>query len=272
MKATSRQPSAIAGTICKLVGTIMIFSSLIDYGVLLIPPTPPATANPEQAQLAFLQWQQNATAQLIDRGIIPLVGLVFIFLGFWLDSLGGTSDRKSPANLLKPMVLALSALLGLAFLLPIPLLNFNSARLVNQRAAQQINQQAEQAESVLKERAQQATALSQDEQRLSQLNQAISSGSVQGVQLNPQQVEQLKQLKTQLEQFKQDPKALEQQINQAKTQILSARQQAVTQNQRQFGISAVRSGVSSVLLGIGYLGTAAMGALGLMGAGGASRR
>lgn len=275
MKATSsRQPSSIASGILKLVGLIMIVSSFLDYLVLLIPPATLANqANPEQAQLNLLQWQQTVTSQLIDRGVIPMVGLAFLFIAFWIDSSSGATGQKGLQNLLKPAAILLSVLLGLAFLLPVPLLNFTSVLQVNQRLSQQINQRADQLEAQLK---QQKTQLSSDpaqiNQQLSQLDQAISSGQFQGQQLNPQQLEQLKQRREQLQQLR-DPKAVDQLANQAQTRIRSSKEQLESQAKQEFFKSILRSIISSLLLAIGYLYIAWMGLTGGMpGATKASRR
>lgn len=266
MKATtSRQPSSTAAGIFQLVGVIMILSSLIDYVVLLIPQVTPPNLNPDQAQLLGLQQTVSVTSQLIDRGIIPMVGLAFLFAGFWMDSNSGAT-KKGLGALLKPAALALSVLLGLAFL-ALTFVNVNSQRLLNQRTVQQIGQAAEQAETQLKDRSQQVAALAQDNQRLSQLDQALSSGQVQGAQRD-----QLQAIKQQLEQFKQDPKALDQRVKDAQTELRSRRDQTIKQNKQDFIKSSVRSGVSSLLLALGYLGIAYTGVSGLLGGAKAPRR
>lgn len=234
----------------------MIVSSLIDYVVLLIPPVTPANLNAEQAQLLGLQQTVSVTTQLIDRGIIPMVGLAFLFAGFWIESNSGAT-KKGLSAILQPGALALSVLLGLAFFV-LTFLNVNSQRLLSQRTVDQISTTAQQAETQLKDRSQQVAALAQDSQRLSQLEQAINSG--QG-----QQREQLQAIKDQLQQFKQDPKALEQRVKDAQTQIRSERDQRMKQSRQELLKSSVRSGASSVLLGIGYLGIAWSGVSGLLG-------
>ncbi len=266
MKATtSRQPSSVAAGIFQLVGVIMILSSLIDYAVLLFPPVTPTNLNPEQLQLLGLQQTVSVTSQLIDRGIIPMVGLAFLFAGFWIDSNSGTT-KKGLSGILQPGALALSVLLGIAFL-ALTFVNVNSQRLLNQRTLEQISQTATQAETQLKDRSQQVAALAQDSQRLSQLEQALSSGQVQG-----QQRDQLQAIKQQLEQFKQDPKALDQRVKEAQTEIRSRRDQTIRQNRQDFIKSSVRSGVSSLLLALGYLGIAFTGVSGLVGGVKAPRR
>ncbi len=159
----------------------MILSSLIDYAVLLFPPVTPTNLNPEQLQLLGLQQTVSVTSQLIDRGIIPMVGLAFLFAGFWIDSNSGTT-KKGLSGILQPGALALSVLLGIAFL-ALTFVNVNSQRLLNQRTLEQISQTATQAETQLKDRSQQVAALAQDSQRLSQLEQALSIAT-QGLSLN----------------------------------------------------------------------------------------
>ncbi|HAX75557.1 MAG TPA: hypothetical protein DCY88_06945 [Cyanobacteria bacterium UBA11372] len=266
MKATSsRQPSSVAAGIFQLVGTIMIVSSLIDYAVLLFPPVTPANLNPEQLQLLGLQQTVSVTTQLIDRGIIPMVGLAFLFAGFWIDSNSGAT-KKGLSAILQPASLALSVILGIAFL-ALTFVNVNSQRLLNQRTVEQISTRSQQAETQLKDRSQQVAALANDPQRLSELDQALGSGRIQG-----QQREQLQAIKQQLEQFKQDPKALDQRVKDAQTQIRSERDQTLKQSRQEYIKSSVRSGVSSALLGIGYLGIAWSGVSGLVGGVKAPRR
>ncbi|HEY9864462.1 MAG TPA: HpsJ family protein, partial [Candidatus Obscuribacterales bacterium] len=76
MKATSsRQFSTATSLILKLVGVILIFSSLVDFLVILIPPN-------------FLNrgWQISVTSDLVDRGIVPMVGMALVFIAFWMDA------------------------------------------------------------------------------------------------------------------------------------------------------------------------------------------
>lgn len=259
MKATSsRQPSSVASGILKLVGVILILSSLLDYAILLIPPGRLSNANPEQAQLALFQWQQTVTSQLIDRGVIPMVGLAFLFAAFWIDTASGTNGKSGLQALLKPGALILSILLGLAFLLPVPALNFTSLRWLNNRAVEQISQQADQAETQLRNQAQQVTALAQDQQQLTRLNQAI--GEAQGDQLA-----RLQQIRDLLQTARQDPSRVNQRVKELQTQIRSQQQQAQQQRRTEFVKTLVRSVTSSLFLAIGYL---AIGLIGLRSLGG----
>ena len=71
---TNPTKSPLAAIALKLVGLVTIISALLDYLILVIPPD---FANP--------QWQLATTTQLVDRGIVPLVGIALILTGFWID-------------------------------------------------------------------------------------------------------------------------------------------------------------------------------------------
>lgn len=267
MKASSsRQPLSIAAQILKLVGIILIASSLLDYIFLLIPPSRANNVDPAQWQL---QWQQTVTGQIIDRGIIPMVGLGLLFTGFWIEgnseSIGGRGS-----NLIKLISLVLSALLGFAFLLPLPLLNFNSLRLLNNQTIERINQEASQVESAVQARSQQVNSLINDPQKLnqqlSQLDQVIKSGRAQGQQLSAQQLAQLQKLQQELQKFQQDPKALKQELASAQTKIKSEKLEAENRARNELVRIGVRNIISSLLLAIGYIGIGWMGLTSITGA------
>lgn len=242
----------------------MILSSLVDYVILLIPPVTPANLNPTQLQLLALEQTVNVTSQLIDRGIIPMVGLALLFAGFWMENNSGTTGQKGLSSILQPGSLALSVILGLAFL-ALTFVNLNSQRLVNQERIKQISQQVQQAETQLSQvKAQIAADPSRIEQTLSQMSQVIDSGQFQGQQLNPQQLDELKQRRDQLQQLK-DPKAVEKLTENRQSEVRSRRLELEKRTKQEFFKSAVRSGVSSLLLALGYLGIAWSGVSGLVG-------
>lgn len=242
----------------------MILASLVDYVVLLIPPLRPSNLNPEQAQLLGQEQFVNATSQIINQGIIPMVGLALLFAGLWMENYSGTTNRKGLSSILQPSSLALSVILGLAFL-GLTLFNLNSQRLLNQEKIKLIGQQVQQAETQLSQfKAQVAANPSQLEQTLSQITQVISSGQFQGQQLNPQQLEEFKQRRDLLQQLK-DPKGLEQLTEKRQTEVRSRRLQAEQQAKQDFFKSAVRTGVNGLLSALGYLGIAWMGVSGLVG-------
>jgi len=221
----------------KLVGTIMILSSLLDYIVLLFPFNPTDKA-----------WQLNTTAQLVDRGIIPLVGIALLIAGYWMSSRDNDRAAGQPWQDLRFWALLLSSFLGLMFLLLVPL-HLSNINTQKQLALTQISKGADQAEAQLQGQLQQVEALAKNEQRLKELDQAISSGQVQGEQLA-----RLTAIREQLQKFKQDPKALNQQLDTLKTQIRSRKLDAEKKANEQATKLGIRTGLSSLLLALGYIG------------------
>ncbi|MGL5062729.1 MAG: HpsJ family protein, partial [Microcoleus sp.] len=79
MKATnSRQFSSVAARTLKVVGIVLILSALLDSIVLSLPG--------ETADIFNRVWQLAAATQIVDRGIMPLMGIALLLTGFWVDS------------------------------------------------------------------------------------------------------------------------------------------------------------------------------------------
>ena len=61
----------------KTAGAVLILSSLIDLVFMLCFP-------PENLVLEGSRWWLYATSQLVDRGLLPLVGIAFVVTGDWI--------------------------------------------------------------------------------------------------------------------------------------------------------------------------------------------
>ncbi|MFP4410248.1 MAG: HpsJ family protein [Coleofasciculus sp.] len=240
MMKSSTMYSSFAGLALKIVGLIMILSSLLDYLILIIPS--PGVSPLEN------EWQLNLTTQLVDRGVIPMVGIAFLVTGYWISNNSGGSlpERKSSITDLRFWAFLLSSLLGLLFLLLVPL-HFNNVRIQSNQAIEQITQQAQQAETQLETQVQQIDTLLEDPQQLERLDQAIESGQAQGEQL-----QRLQALREQLQALRQDPEAIAQRTEQAQTQIRSRRQELEQRARTDALKRGIRIGLSSLLLAIGY--------------------
>ena len=236
----------------KVVGLIMIVSSLLDFIILAIPFKPLDRA-----------WQLGFTTQIVDRGIIPMVGIALLVAGYWIgNSIGGSStEPKSSVQDLRFWAFLLSTLLGLIFLLLVPLHFINISK-QSDEALKQITQKASQAEVQLETQTKQVDAIVKDPQKLSELERAIESGQVQGEQLA-----RLQALREQLQTFKKDPKALNAQVDTAKTQIRSGKLEAENRAKTEALKLGLRTGLSSLLLAVGY---SAIGWTGLRSLGGTS--
>lgn len=256
MKASnSRQFSSVAAQTLKVVGIILILSALLDCIVLSLPG--------EASDLLNRAWQLAAATQIVDRGIIPLMGIALLMTGFWVDSSSGVSIERRKVWLdLRFWALLISSLLGLVYLSLVPV-HLNNTRLELQDALAQVDREAGQAEGQLEaqitsdqfkaqieqlknQRRTQIAALLQDEGKL---QQALQSSDV------PQE------LKTVLRNSKNDPKALdnflEQQAQelpaQARNEIRTRKQQKEKELRTRSRNSSLQTGISSLLLAIGYI-------------------
>ena len=256
MKASnSRQFSSVAARTLKVVGIILILSALLDCIVLSLPG--------ETSDLFNRAWQLAAATQIVDRGIIPLMGIALLMTGFWVDSSSGVSIERRKVWLdLRFWALLISSLLGLVYLFLVPV-HLNDTRLELQDALAQVEREAGQAEGQLEaqitsdqfkaqieqlknQRRAQIAALLQDDGKL---QQALQSSDV------PQE------LKAVLRNSKNDPKALdnflEQQAQelptQARNEIRTRKQQKEKELRTRSRNSSLQTGISSLLLAIGYI-------------------
>lgn len=233
---SSPASSSFTALALKIVGLVMIVSSLLDYILAIIP------FNIDQRE-----WQIAVTTQFVDRGIIPLVGIALVVLAYRIDNAASQAPQKSLFQDLRFWLLSLSSLLGLIYLLLVPL-HFYNVYAQSDEAFKQINQKASQAETQLQAQTQQVDALIKDPQRLSELEKAIASGQVQGEQLT-----RLQALRQQLDTFKKDPKALGQQVDAAKKQISKGKEEAENRAKTEALKLGLRTGLSSLFLAIGYI-------------------
>jgi len=236
---------------------VLILSSLLD---MLILPMP--------YQIADRQWQIDFVSQVVDRGIVPLIGVILLLIASWIDSVAGLAgDRKKV--LLDPSLWALiiSSILGLVFLIMIPL-HLNNVRVSQAETIDTIQQEAAKAETQLGSRLQ--TEIDQQKQQLQQLldnpeqlNQALNSGAI------PEEQSKL------LRQFQSDRGAFDTYIkkrvdelrNQFQTEIGVRRETALKGAKTNALKSSLRIGFGSLILSsgfilIGWLGLRNLGTIG----------
>ncbi len=235
MKVLNHSP--ITSFILKLVGIVLVLSYLIDIVLYL-------TA----ANFQNNQWVMTLTTQLVDRGFIPLLGLACFFTGHWVENAQATdASRPSPQGL-KLAGFWLASVLGLMFLLIVPL-NVNATRAAAEDQVQKIQQEASKAEAQLDTQVQQVR--SQLDTQLAALDQAIKGGQVQGDQLI-----QAKKQQEQLQKLKSDPKALDAQIaperDKKLKEIRDQQNQLIDQTRRGALQTGMRVGLNSLLLAISF--------------------
>lgn len=228
----------------KLVGAILILISLIDYIILL-------TTVDFQIKQTILTF----TTGLVDRGFIPLVGIVLLCVGFWIESSEGSADRQT-SQLLKFTTLVVASLLGVLFLLVAPwhVLTTRDAATAEVDA---IGKKAEQVKTQLDAQVNQLKGQGpqQLDAQLAEIERLINSG-----QLPAAQQEQAQQKREQLKRLKSSPKALEaemeaqlapkrtEELNKIRTDEAKAKDLTQGNAMR----SALRVGLNSLLLAIGY--------------------
>jgi hypothetical protein len=254
-----------------VVGTILMLSFLLDFLILLFP-----------FQVTDKGWQIGLATALVDRGIVPMVGLGMLFAGYWIDSTSD-GDRSQPVDLRFP-ALILSSILGLLFLLIFPL-HLNNVNQAKSLTVTRITQDADQAENQLNSQLTQLKAQLGNAQVKAQLEQQKSQIKAQFTDLlkddqkykqaleNPNlpatQKELLKKFKAnpqELDKFlaqQSDPQGL---ANEKLNQIRQRKEEAQKQAQQEALKSGLRIGMSSLLLAIGYIiigwtGLRGMGAL-----------
>jgi ABC-type multidrug transport system fused ATPase/permease subunit len=230
--------SPLAAIALKLVGMVTIVSALLDYLILLIPPN---LTNP--------QWQLATTTQIVDRGIVPLVGIALLLTGFWIDNSVGRSPRgRNLAGDLRFWACLLGSFLGLVYLI-LAILHVNNVRLTSEQALTQVGTEANQATTQLEQ--QLSAELTQQQAQLSAIleNEALLQQAIQSGQL-PQDIEQFRDNPEGLNQFLQQRADEAQQRLQG--EIGSRRQQAEQRVRTEAWKSGLRVSLSSLILAIGY--------------------
>jgi len=249
----------------KLTGLVFIISFLLDGFILPLP-----------YRFSQSQWQVGFVTTFVDRGIVPLLGIVLVLIAYWIDSNNrDVIPRKSRFELRWP-IFWLSALLGLVFLLMIPV-HINNINQIKNNALTQIEQGVDQGEGQIQAFLAQLNTLSQNpqllEQEISQRNQVIETGRFQGQPINTEQLQTLRQQREQLTNLRdlsKKPKEFKQRLdeikNQLQTQLQDRRKQAESQANLEALKQWLRIGIQSMLLSIcysliGWLGIRELGSM-----------
>ncbi len=243
MKAVSqRQLVSLASRTLQIVGLVLIVSTLLDYVVLLLPP-----------DFSNRAWAMNVVTQMVDRGIVPLVGLALLLTSGWVEESSERSERRSKTSgNLRLGAFVLSSLLGLLFLVSIPL-HVNNVRLEQADALVKVKTEADKAlanpESIigpqLAQQRAQIEALLRDPKLL---NDAIAAKQIPTEQV------------ALLQKFKDNPGSLDQYlqekaksgVEQLKSRVQVDKLKLESDVQQKAMKSGLRTGLSSLLLFVGY--------------------
>ncbi|WP_146131599.1 HpsJ family protein [Merismopedia glauca] len=199
----------LAPFLLKTVGGLLILASLVEYILLFFPP---AVSDPK---LLDQYWKIDFWNQLVNSGVVPLVGMLLIFAGYWMSSTLNISPKRPFWQDLRFWVALLATILGIAYLVTIPVylsnVNFVKEDTIKNIDAKtvvekdRLNKQLEQVNAQLAEYQKVAKDKPKLEQEIARITQAINSGQVQGTQL-----EQFNNARANLESLKNNSQVLEQ--------------------------------------------------------------
>lgn len=253
----NRFAAATAARTLKVIGIILILSFLIDFIILSLDFSP----TDKQLQL---RW----AASMVERGVVPLVGLGMLFTGYWIDSFDD-GNQPQPLDFRMP-ALVISSILGLLFLIIAPV---HAMNVINQRTqiVEQITKDADLAENQLKNQLNQVQAqLGNDQvkaalekqkaQVRSQFTELLQNEERYKQALNSPNVPQAQ--KDLLKKFKANPQELDkflaqqsdpqQLANQRLAQIRTRREELEKQAQENWK-PGIRIVVNSLLLSVAYI-------------------
>lgn len=230
----------------KVLGGVLILSSLVDYILAAFPFMPLKDT-----------WQISFTNQLVSQGTTPMVGIIALMLALWVDLNGDKKTGLKPAITdIRFLSFILSLVLGVVFFLLIPL-HIDNLQQIRDQSISQIDQETQQQEQQVQAQYAQLQALAQSpeakqqlEQQIKAIDEALSKG-----QVPPQQIATIEAQKQELlnyQRYTNDPNALNTRLEELRSEVSKRRgeQQKIAENT--VLKEAVEIGLRSLLLGIGY--------------------
>jgi hypothetical protein len=225
----------------KTAGAVLILSSLIDLVFMLVFP-------PENLVLDGGRWWLYATSQLVDRGLLPLVGIAFMVTGDWIKIVS-TEDGGDRGNIWRIGTFVLASLLGLIFVLIIPF-QLNTTNEFKTQELGKISKEVTQIEAGIKNNLKQINAQSKD--KLKEQITAIDK-ELKGTQIPPERLTNLQITKSKLELLLNDPKKFAAESEQNLQQLQKQKQKVETQASERMLKTGVRTSLASFLLAIAYI-------------------
>ena len=225
----------------KTAGAVLILSSLIDLVFMLVFP-------PENLVLDGSRWWLYATSQLVDRGLLPLVGIAFMVTGDWIKIVS-TEDGGDRGNIWRIGTFVLASLLGLIFVLIIPF-QLSTTNDFKTQELGKISKEVTQIESGIKNNLKQINAQSKD--KLKEQITAIDK-ELKGGQIPPERLTNLQITKSKLELLINDPKKFAAESEQNLQQLQKQKEKVETQASERMLKTGVRTSLASFLLAIAYI-------------------
>lgn len=230
----------------KVVGIVFIVSSLFDFITLSLP-----------IKLSQINWQLQFVNNVVDRGIVPMIGIVLFLVGWWIQTTIQQDGKKKKGFELRLPLFILAVIMGICYLvvIPIHITNVNQAR---RSALVTINRQAEQQEARIMAEYNQIQQLLSDPQSSTRVEEALAQidGIVaSGRELSQEQAARLQQQRGRLENYQkfiEDPDLLNQERETLQNRLDLAKTERVTQANLESLKQGLRISFNSFLLAIGY--------------------
>jgi hypothetical protein len=225
----------------KTAGAVLILSSLIDLIFMLVFP-------PENLVLDGGRWWLYATSQLVDRGLLPLVGIAFMVTGDWIKIVS-TEDGGDRGNIWRIGTFVLASLLGLIFVLIIPF-QLSATNDFKVQELGKIGKEVTQIEAGIKNNLKQINAQSKDKlkEQITAIDKELKAG-----QIPPERLTNLQITKSKLELLLNDPKKFAQESEQNLQQLQKQKQKVEIQANERMLKTGVRTSLASFLLAIAYI-------------------
>lgn len=231
----------------RVLGGVLILSSLVDYAIVTFPLMPLENA-----------WQVNFTNQVVGRGVNPLLGIIALLLASWVDFKSGKkADLKASITDMRFLSFILSIILGIIFFLVIPL-HIDNMQNIRDQSLSQIEQETQQREQQVQAQFNQLQALAQSpeakqelDKQIKAINDALSKG-----QVPPQQIAEVEAKKQELlnfQRFANDPNALNARLDELKKTVTDAREKQRKEAEKTVFKEVIQTSLRSLFLGLGYL-------------------
>jgi hypothetical protein len=227
--------SLVTSLAFKTAGLVMILSTVVNVLLATLP-----------YQLSDITWWAATGAELLNRGFFSLVGIVFLTVGHWIETVSKESGRGGNKNWFFWSAL-ISTILGVMYLAVIPfqILVANNLR---DKGFDQINQGVGKEEEKIKTAFGILDDKTKSQQRIAELDQQIKSGQFQGNDLNL-----LNREKVLYEKLSSDPIERKKEMTRSMSRISEERQSATNQVNANLFKTGIRASLFSLLLAAGHI-------------------
>jgi hypothetical protein len=227
--------SLVTSLALKTAGLVLILSTVVNVIFASLP-----------YQLGDINWWAFAGAELLSRGFNPMIGIVFLIVGKWIETLAKEAGRGSSKNWFFLSAVT-SIVFGLVYLAVIPF-QVVVANTDRNKMFDQINQELGQKEDEFKAAFNVLEDKTKSQQQIAAMDQTIKSGQVQGAVLD-----RLRQEKALYEQLSADPTERKKQFTKGLGAIVEKRQLATNQVNTNLFKTGIRASLFSLLLAAGHL-------------------